>query len=213
MNLVERTKKSLFIFSDSPPFLIMCRSVGLATAVLLCIAVFAVHARIAVDQRITPGGHTVLTPSDDDREVQCVNDYLCIGNINAACNADHLRDAGVTHVISLIGDVDCAPKHIPRTLINVWDAPYQDMTAAFSSANDVINQVHADHGRVLVHCAAGVSRSSSTIIYHLMREHNMSYADALARVRVARHVAQPNAGFEHQLRALDHTQNEAKHEL
>lgn len=162
-----------------------------------------VSARVGVVQRTTPGGHTVLTPADDDREIQCVNGYLCIGNVNAACNTKHLHTEGVTHVISLIGEVDCAAPDIPRTLIDVWDVHYQDMTDAFSRANDVINDVRAQGGRVLVHCAAGVSRSSSTVIYHLMREHAMTYNDALAAVHAVRHVIRPNPGFERQLRAIE----------
>lgn len=186
----------------------MSRLIG--AMLLLLVACLGVQARIAVDKRVTSAGHVVLTPADDDREIQCVNDYLCIGNVNAACNADHLHGQGVTHVISLIGDVKCAPRDIPRTLIDVWDVPYQDMAMSFSRANDVINRVRVDGGRVLVHCAAGVSRSSSTVMYHLMLEYGMSYDEALDAVRAVRHVVQPNHGFERQLRRLD---NEPKHEL
>lgn len=181
----------------------------IAVALLLTVAL-CIDARVGVDRRVTPAGNVVLTPSDDDREIQCVNQYLCIGNVNAACNAEHLRTEAVTNVVSLIGDVECAPPDIARTSINVWDVHWQDMSEAFSRANDVINAVRADGGRVLVHCAAGVSRSSSVVIYHLMREHALSYEQALATVKAVRHIVQPNHGFENQLRALE---NEAKREL
>ena len=63
-------------------------------------------------------------------------------------------------------------------------------------------------GRVLVHCAAGVSRSSATVIYYLMTREYMSYDTALKRVRDVRHIAWPNEGFEYQLRALEFQKSE-----
>jgi protein-tyrosine phosphatase len=59
-------------------------------------------------------------------------------------------------------------------------------------------------GRVLVHCAAGVSRSASVLAAHLLLAHpEMSLDDALARIRQARSVIQPNARFMADLRQLE----------
>ena len=64
-------------------------------------------------------------------------------------------------------------------------------------------QVLRRPGRVLVHCNAGVSRSSSIVIHYLLT-HGLvdSYDNALAVVRKVRPVAQPNEGFEAQLRTV-----------
>jgi hypothetical protein len=55
-------------------------------------------------------------------------------------------------------------------------------------------------GAVLVHCKAGISRSASVVMgYLLYKNPDMSVAEALAMIKVARPVAQPNPGFLSQL--------------
>lgn len=183
--------------------------------VLLFVYTALVCAEPAVDRVHTADGRFVLVPADYDRDAQCVTDYLCIGNVNAACNVDDLRAKEITHIISLIGSAECAqPDDIERIELRVWDVAYQPMDDAFRAANDVINRVRATPGgRVLVHCAAGVSRSSATVIYHLMSEHAMTYDDALDAVRLVRRVVQPNSGFERQLRAFEELPTRQKTEL
>lgn len=50
-------------------------------------------------------------------------------------------------------------------------------------------------GSVLVHCAAGVSRSASIVIAYLMRNNGMNYTEAYALVKNKRFVICPNHGF------------------
>lgn len=170
----------------------------------LCIVLAVASARPEVVISRLPTGQTIITPHDNDREIQWVTGNIAIGNINAALNVQHLVDEGVTHVVSLIGRVaDYTQWPLEATALDVMDIPGQDMTVAFQEANDVITRVTTNGGRVLVHCAAGVSRSSATIIYHLMTERGMHYDSALDLVREARDIAQPNYGFERQLRALE----------
>jgi predicted small secreted protein len=48
-------------------------------------------------------------------------------------------------------------------------------------------------------CAMGKSRSATVVIAYLMQKHNISPSDALAHVRQARSIAEPNEGFWKQL--------------
>ena len=54
-------------------------------------------------------------------------------------------------------------------------------------------------GGVLVHCYAGVSRSSSFVIGYVMRSRYMNYDDAKALVKKQRPCIYPNDGFVRQL--------------
>ena len=53
---------------------------------------------------------------------------------------------------------------------------------------------------MLVHCAAGISRSSSTVIAYLMKKFGWTYVKAYGFVRGKRPVISPNNGFIRQLR-------------
>lgn len=59
-------------------------------------------------------------------------------------------------------------------------------------------------GRVLVHCAVGVSRSASLVLAFLMIHQRLSLLDAVQTVKLRRWIF-PNRGFLRQLRALDLT--------
>jgi len=58
-------------------------------------------------------------------------------------------------------------------------------------------------GTVLVHCYAGVSRSSSTVISYLMRKYDLSLKTAIDHCRSCRWFINPNPGFVRQLRAFE----------
>lgn len=57
-------------------------------------------------------------------------------------------------------------------------------------------------GKVLVHCAMGVSRSGALVLAFLMMCENLTLTDAIIAVRLNRDIC-PNSGFLEQLRALD----------
>jgi dual specificity phosphatase 12 len=50
---------------------------------------------------------------------------------------------------------------------------------------------------VLVHCTNGTSRSSAFVIAYLMYERRMTFANAMAFVKLKRNEARPNFGFAH----------------
>ena len=53
---------------------------------------------------------------------------------------------------------------------------------------------------ILIHCAAGVSRSASFTIAYLMKKNKMKYEDAYALVKEKRKIIRPNSYFTQQLR-------------
>ena len=55
-------------------------------------------------------------------------------------------------------------------------------------------------GGVLVHCYAGVSRSSSFVIAYLIQKYIISYDDAKEKAKKKRPCVHPGDGFVHQLK-------------
>lgn len=57
-------------------------------------------------------------------------------------------------------------------------------------------------GRVLVHCAMGISRSATLVLAFLMIYENMTLVEAIQTVQAHRNIC-PNSGFLRQLQVLD----------
>ena len=53
---------------------------------------------------------------------------------------------------------------------------------------------------ILVHCLNGKSRSVNVIIFYLMKEKKWNYEESLNYVKKIRDFAQPNKGFENELK-------------
>jgi predicted protein tyrosine phosphatase len=62
--------------------------------------------------------------------------------------------------------------------------------------------VESGHG-ILIHCQAGISRSTTSLSSWLMKKKTMSFEDCLALIRQKRSFVSPNFGFEKQLRAYE----------
>jgi len=88
--------------------------------------------------------------------------------------------------------------------INFLHLPILDTAAAriftlFPKAIAFIDSAKEPESRVLVHCAAGISRSSTVVIAYLMQSHNMSLKMAYEHVYCRRNTIRPNPGFFNQL--------------
>ena len=69
----------------------------------------------------------------------------------------------------------------------------------FHQVADKIHEVSKRGGHVLVHCVAGVSRSSSLCIAYLIKYKRMTLRQAYYHVKQRRPIIRPNVGFFRQL--------------
>ena len=171
--------------------------------VLCALVVAAVLAAPHVHTTRASDGSSVVYPDPLDNTPQCTRDgRLCIGTWFAATNAPHLRAIGVTHIVSAIGEpADGRLAGIDYLVLTLDDTRSQDMADAFARSHEFIARAHAGGGNVLVHCAAGVSRSAALVIHHWQATHGWTYEHALAELRAVRSVVNPNTGFARQLGA------------
>ncbi len=111
-----------------------------------------------------------------------------------------LEQLHITHVVSVCVDVPDVPGRVEQLALRINDDPSVDLLAnVVPAACAFIGDAMACGGRVLVHCNAGVSRSASVVIAHLMQHERLSFCAARAAVARARPVIDPNHGFVAQL--------------
>ncbi|GIL62311.1 hypothetical protein Vafri_16590, partial [Volvox africanus] len=120
---------------------------------------------------------------------------LYLSSCHLEAQKDVLIRKGVTHILQVGKELSPTHptaftyKHIP-----VYDLEEEDLVKYFPECFEFIN-AGRENGAVLVHCAAGVSRSASVVIAYLMTTGVLSLEDARAAVKAARPAINPNQGF------------------
>jgi len=129
---------------------------------------------------------------------------LYLGSMLAAKNRDLLKLHHITHVLVAAANL---PQHFPKELsymqVPLMDEDHADLLSWFPQCIEFISSALASGGAVLVHCAAGVSRSSSVVIAYLLAKENLSVYSARESVRQKRPVINPNEGFVRQLHLFE----------
>ncbi|WP_272946397.1 dual specificity protein phosphatase family protein [Candidatus Protochlamydia amoebophila] len=69
----------------------------------------------------------------------------------------------------------------------------------FVELHQFIKEGTIEKHKVLVHCEAGISRSSTVLIFYLMKEHSLNLKDAYIHVRSKKENIRPNQSFFQQL--------------
>lgn len=86
--------------------------------------------------------------------------------------------------------------------IECLDLQETDIRIVLLDAVPFVKKAIRENAKILIHCNAGVSRSSAVVIGFLMFENNITYLDAYDIVKRARNCIRPNAGFEKQLKTI-----------
>ncbi|XP_055272555.1 dual specificity protein phosphatase 26 isoform X2 [Moschus berezovskii] len=134
---------------------------------------------------------------------------LYLGDQEIASNHRELRRLGITHVLNAShsrwrGTPEAYEGLGIRYLgVEAHDSPAFDMSVHFQAAADFIHRALSQPGgRILVHCAVGVSRSATLVLAYLMLYHRLTLVEAIKKVKDHRGII-PNRGFLRQLLALD----------
>ena len=94
---------------------------------------------------------------------------LFLANWRAAEDIEQLEGNKITHILTVACDIQ--PKHPEKfqyKVIDVEDIHYVDLKQHFNECIEFIDKCLESGGRIVVHCAAGVSRSATITIAYLM---------------------------------------------
>ncbi|XP_039110359.1 dual specificity protein phosphatase 26 isoform X1 [Hyaena hyaena] len=148
----------------------------------------------------SPPGRTspalsTLAQGQDSRDIANNRRELRRLGITHVLNASHSRWRGTPEAYEGLG--------IRYLGVEAHDSPAFDMSIHFQTAADFIHRaLNQPGGRILVHCAVGVSRSATLVLAYLMLYHRLTLVEAIKKVKDHRGII-PNRGFLRQLLALD----------
>lgn len=131
-----------------------------------------------------------------------------------ATSPDSLRRHGIKAVLNVAGGHTNLSDKYPlenHLIINIDDIPAASdemMKKVFPKALPFLDRYahpHSPHRkRVLIHCMAGVSRSTTVLTAWLMKSFGMPLDEALKLIKTKRPIVNPNHGFMKILREYEH---------
>lgn len=127
-------------------------------------------------------------------------DNIFLGNAEDSLNYQALKANNITHILTAGIDLPRPYKDSFEYLyFPIYDSPYTDINPYFCKAIEFIIDSQRRGGNILIHCAAGISRSASMVISYLILIKKMSYTEAYLFVKSRRNIINPNEGFQKQL--------------
>lgn len=138
-----------------------------------------------------------------------VDDHVFIGGYRAAADPAHVKALGVTHILKLFADDPSYPggrhRHpgVTYHVVSADDVADFPLDQHFAACLQFIQRAIREGGKILVHCHAGISRSATVVLLHLMVDSGLPLDAAFARLRAARPIVNPNPGFWAMLQDVD----------
>ena len=139
-------------------------------------------------------------------------DNLYLGNLSSAENVTKLKELGIKKVLSLLDGFFPYYKksdNITQKKFTIHDFEIENIIKIFG---DCIKFIKGEE-KVLVHCAAGASRSATVVIAYLMWKKKIPYEEALKFVQEKRYIVWPNPGFKEQLKLFDKKLKEKDYDI
>lgn len=96
-----------------------------------------------------------------------------------------------------------AAHHVEWHKLIVSDTEEEQICDYFLQVSAILRKGLQNGKRILVHCAAGKSRSATLVMAHLMLEHKWTRKEAYEYVSRKRLIVEPNDGFMDQLKSLE----------
>lgn len=148
-----------------------------------------------------------VAPEDGELNViSTVMDGLYLANWRGADDKDRVKELGVTHMVAVGTEfVDDKMEGIVFWKKDIGDDEdaADEMAKSLREVAGFIHKSISGGGKSLVHCAAGISRSSTCVLAYLVLHASKTLRDAFGMVIEARRPVWPNDGFMRILIALE----------
>lgn len=132
-----------------------------------------------------------------------ITDNIYLGNYFNAMNYQWLLGNSITHVLNCAKEIPCTYSNkLTYKHIKGDDIPSFKLLPHLHEAADFINNAVNTKGIVLVHCAAGISRSTTCLLAYFMKYKNVELNKAIQFIKAKRSIIRPNPGFLSQLQVF-----------
>lgn len=130
---------------------------------------------------------------------------LFIGGIKQASNKSWLKKKGITSIVNCAIEVqNYFPNDFTYLRLDMQDSENEIVFKSLEKAFKFMEKELKNPGKkILVHCYVGMSRSSSTLIYFLMKYYGESYSKVYKNVKKKHPITHPNPGYNKQLEIAD----------
>jgi protein-tyrosine phosphatase len=137
---------------------------------------------------------------------------LFVGSLSAAESKPFIERNHISHILTVAKDlpVTIPPTHchVKHKTVECHDHPMADILEVMPEALAFLQNAVESDGRILVHCASGISRSVTICAAFLMTQFGMGGKAALESIASVRAHANPNLGFRRQLQLLEKCQGD-----
>ncbi|GMH50832.1 hypothetical protein TL16_g00879 [Triparma laevis f. inornata] len=149
--------------------------------------------------RFTSRGVHAVRWKEKLRGLSLVTNHIVLGGRDEANNKGLMDKYGVTHILNVCKQLpNFFPSDYTYLKINAMDSPDYQLVQDYSKAAAFLAHVEKINGRCLVHCIAGVSRSVTLVMMHLMRNHEVCLNQCYKHIKSCRPFIRPNEGFLYQ---------------
>lgn len=129
-----------------------------------------------------------------------ITEQLYIGSALEASDRKWLKDHHISHIVNAAEEIgNYFPNDYVYLNLNMKDDNSQSLYPSLEKTYQFIWKAIGNGGTVLVHCAAGISRSASMVIYFLMKLKGWTYMQSYGYVKTRRPQIDPNQNFARQL--------------
>ncbi|TFK02236.1 helicase ARIP4 [Platysternon megacephalum] len=125
-------------------------------------------------------------------------------NDDDAKDLEQLSRNKITHIISIHESPQPLLQEMTYLRIPLPDTPEANIKKHFKECISFIHYCRLHGGNCLVHCLAGISRSTTIVVAYVMAVTELSWQEVLQAVRAVRPIANPNPGFKQQLEEFGH---------
>jgi len=127
-----------------------------------------------------------------------ITEFLYISGIGPVLK-ENIDKFGITVIVDAANLSNKSVKGVETIKIELEDFETSNLKHYFDIISDKIKRVKNEKGKVLVHCAAGISRSATLCIAYFVKHENLTLKNAYEKVFLKRSVISPNSEFWKQL--------------